>query len=820
MPGLVGEQRFSMVGDPNKLPAHSAADKPLGSAAPSGGGPPEGSPGGRHAATPGIPGPPSPDDNGAADFPFPETLLPQSAGPSAEDDGDAPLREGDLCKGRVVGILPSGVAVDFGRKTEGLVAIEEFADGSDLPQIGDDIDVIFQNRGSAGDYASLSYQSARRMVLWDGIEQAYRDRRPVPARVVSTVSGGLGVDIGLPAFLPSSQIDLRPPADVEALVGTEFAVQVVKFSRSRGNIVVSRRVLLEEEIRRQKTATLAKISLGAVVSGTVKNLTSYGAFVDLGGIDALLHITDLSYSRVNDPSDIVQVGESISAKVIKFDAERECVSLSLKALEPDPWEGSEDRYKPGERVSGRVTRIVEFGVFLEIEKGLEGLLHVDEISWSKRPPPPSKQFKVGQTVDCVVLKVESAKRRLSLSVKALTPDPWTTVAERYPTGTIVDGRVRSMTYYGAFIELEEGVEALLHVTDLTRDSKVRHPKDLLKKGRSVQAVVLHVDEEAKRIALGMKQLEPDAWDDFFASHFVGDVIEARVLRRTSFGVFVEAAPGLEALCHATELGGGGKRKGKGGPDIGHVYRFRILDMDDLERRLRLSRRGLPTDEVKPPEDVRSAPETGAAKAEAAPKPRKSSKRKRKRPKKMAASKPPKPEESTAQATEAEPTVVASADQPETPVKIEAESPPPSEQPEPAEAASPEDSVEAVSSPRPPEPEAADKENARADSKAVEATDVAEPDPAPVRKTEPEAEASDEAAESTPQQAAGPAKATAPKKVAARKKSATRKKTATRKKSATPKKSAKGMKAATSKKAAKRTKKAAPKSKRERTDKGP
>ena len=803
-----------MVGDPNNHPADSAADKPLGSAAPSGGGPPEGSRGGRHASTPGIPGPPSPDDNGAADFPLAETLFPQSAGPSAEDDGDAAPREGDLCKGRVVGILPSGVVVDFGRKTEGLVAIEEFADGSDLPQLGDDIDVIFQNRGNAGDYASLSYQSARRLVLWDGIEQAYHDRGPVPARVISTVSRGLGVDIGLPAFLPSSQIDLRPPADVEALVGTEFSVQVVKFSRSRGNIVVSRRVLLEEEIRRQKTATLAKISLGAVVTGTVKNLTSYGAFVDLGGIDALLHITDLSYSRVNDPSDIVQVGETISAKVIKFDPERERVSLSLKALEPDPWEGLEDRYGPGDRVSGRVTRTVEFGVFLEIEKGLEGLVHVDEISWSKRPPPFSKKFKVGQIVDCVVLKVESAKRRLSLSVKALTPDPWTTVAARYPTGTIVDGRVRSMTSYGAFIELEEGVEALVHVTDLTRDSKVRHPKDLLKKGRSVQAVVLHVDEEAKRIALGVKQLEPDAWDDFFASHFVGDVIEARVLRRTSFGVFVEAAPGLEALCHATELGGGGKRKGKGGPDIGRVYRFRVLDMDDLERRLRLSRRGLPTDEVKPPEDARSSPETGTAKAEAAPKPRKSSKRKRTRRTKKAAAKPPMPEESTAETAAAEPTVVAPSAQAETPVKIEAESPTRSEQPEPAEASSPEDSVEAVSGPRAPEPEEADTENTLADSEAVGVTDVAEPDPAPVRKTEPEAQASDEAADPTPQQAAGPAKAPTRKKAVARKKSATRKKAATRKQSA------KGSKAATPKKAAKRTKKAAPKAKEERTDKGP
>ena len=778
-----------MVGDPNNLPPHSAADKPLGASTPSGGEESEGPPAGRENVVPGIPGPPSPDDNGAADSPLPEALLPEADTPRPDDGADASLREGDLCRGRVVGILPSGVAVDFGRKTEGLVAIEEFADGSDLPQLDDEIDVVFQGRGSTGDYASLSYQSARRIVLWEGIEQAHRQGDAVPARVVSIVRGGLGVDVGLPAFLPASQIDVRPPADAEALVGTDFPVRIVKFSRSRGNIVVSRRVLIEEEIQRRKAETLSKISLGAVVSGTVKNLTSYGVFVDLGGIDALLHITDLSYSRVNNPSDIVKVGESIRGKVIKFDPERERISLSLKAMEPDPWEGLEDRYNPGDRVSGRVTRTVEFGVFLEIEKGLEGLLHVGEISWSKRPPHPSKRFKVGQTVDCVVLKIESAKRRLSLSVRALTPDPWTTVAERYLAGTIVEGKVLSITSYGAFVELEEGIEGLVHVTDLTRDPRVRHPKELLKKGRSVQAVVLHVDEESKRVSLGIKQLEPDAWDDFFASHFVGDVIEARVLRRTSFGVFVEPAPGLEALCHSTELGGGGKRNSKG-PTIGRVYQFRILDMDDIERRVRLSRWGLPAQEVKPAQEQSTESESGADAAKAAPKPRKSAKRKKSARKKKAATET-ESGDATAQPSGAE----MATETPAAPAEVTledasgnagdaADTPP--DEPRESEKKVSAGSEDGAGS-EDPTPEAKTAEPAT--SPTVSHEDSA---PEPVRESEAgETEpTSDAAAGEAPGQIAATAKAPARKKAAKRKKAA-----------AKPKKAAKRAKKAASSKQA-------------------
>ena len=807
-----------MVGDPNNLPPDSATDKPLGSAVPAGGEAPKDPRAGRETAAPGIPGPPSPDENGATDSPLPEAFLPPEDAPSPDNAADSALQEGDLCQGRVVGIIPSGVVVDFGRKTEGLVAIKEFSDGADLPQLDTEIHVIFQGRGSTGDYASLSYQSARRMVMSAGIELAHREGNPVAARVIAVVKGGLEVDIGLPAFLPASQIDVRPPADPEALVGAEFPVQVVKFSRSRGNIVVSRRVLIEDEIQRRKKETLSKISLGAVVSGTVKNLTSYGVFVDLGGIDALLHITDLSYSRVNTPSDIVQVGEVISGKVIKFDPERERVSLSLKAMEPDPWEGLEDRYAPGDRISGRVTRTVEFGAFVEVEEGLEGLLHAAEISWSKRPPNPSKRFKVGHTVDCVVLKIDSAKRRLSLSIKALTTDPWITVADRYRAGTIVEGKVLSMTSYGAFIQLEEGLDGLVHVTDLTRDPNVRHPKEFLTKGRSVQAVVLQVDEENKRVALGMKQLEPDPWDDFFALHFVGDVIEARVLRRTSFGVFVEAAPGLEALCHSTELAGGGHQRAQG-PTIGRVYQFRILDMDDLERRLRLSRRGLPAQEVKPKQSTED--KSGANADEAAPKQSRSAKRRKSARKKKAAVKETETLESTPPSSATETATQTPAAQAEVPAEetsgttVDDADTPPDKSRKSEEKVSAGIETEAASQIAAPPADIVEPAPAPTASKeAVTAplvAESAESDSAEARKTNAASqtapdEAPERAAQSEPVEAAAPEQTTVTTQPAARKKAAKRKKAAAPKKTA-PKKAATPKKAAP-KKAAARTKKTA------------
>ena len=574
-----------MVGNPNDFAVDAADDKvpnPIAASA-STSATPEGN-------VPGMPRPDSPIDGSDVDSSIPKTLVSTSS--LVPVNNSEQILKGDLCRGRVVGLLPSGVVVDIGRKTEGLIAADEFEKSSDIPSLGKEIDVIFQGGGCLAGYASVSHQSARRLALWKNLEQAHRDNSPVTAKVVAEVQGGLSVDIGLSAFLPRSQIDLQPPPKIEVLVGSEFPVQIVKLSRTRGSVVVSRRALLEEEIRRRKTKKLSEISLGSIVNGTVKNTTRHGVFVDLGGVDAFLHTADLSYSWVDRPSDVVKIGTAISATVIKFEPEQEQIVLSLKALEPDPWEDLKSRYTVGDCVSGKVVRVVDFGAFLEIEKGLEGLLHLSETSWSRRPLHSARKFKIGQSVECAILKIDSTKRRLSLSVKALIPDPWANIIHAYPVGTVVEGKVLSMAPYGVFIELEEGVEGLVHITDLSRDRRVQHPKEILKKGQGVLVVVLRIERESRRLSLGMKQLEPDPWDDFSASHYVGDVIEARVLYRTSVGVFVELIPGLEALCDWMELEDGDRGKDKGGLTIGRAYNFRILDLNDLQQRIRLSRRGI------------------------------------------------------------------------------------------------------------------------------------------------------------------------------------------------------------------------------------
>ena len=621
-----------MVGDQNGSGTDVAATRTLDSVSAETSKPSKGKPARQKLSVPGAPRPASSlIDSVDADFSAPEELS-ASIDTTPVEDTIKPARRGELYRGRVVGLLASGVVVDIGRKVEGLIDIEEFKEGLDLPQLGDNIDVIIQNDGNTDNYPSLSHKSARQKVLSERISQAYRDGSPVKAKVVSETQGGLKVDVGLPAFLPRSQIDLRPPQKTKELTESEFLVKVIKLSSEKGNIIVSRRAILEEDLRRRRAKTLSGISFGVTVEGTIKGIASYGVFVDLGGIDAFLHITDLSYGRVDNPSDIVQIGATIRAKVIKYDPKKERISLSLKAMKPDPWKTLEDRYKTGDHVSGQVTRIVNFGVFLEIEEGLEGLLHRSEVSWANRSTGLAKKFKVGQTVECMVSKIDSTQRHLSLSVKALTPDPWLEIDQTHPVGTVVEGKVVSVTTYGAFIKLQEDIEGLVHITDLTRDPIVRHPKEILRKGRAVQAVVLHVEKAKKRLSLGMKQLEPDPWDDFSVYHSAGDVIAARVLRRTSSGVLVEPAPGLKTLCHWTELGGSQKTKGE--LKSGQIYNFRILDLDNLRQQLRLSRRGVPRKEIRKIDNVDFNPKAQPIESSAQSSPQKSSRPRKTRQKKM------------------------------------------------------------------------------------------------------------------------------------------------------------------------------------------
>ncbi len=585
-----------------------------------------------HPPTPGMPAPSSSEAEAEeADFniPEPETAYQKVLKESAER---SMVKEGDLCKGEVVSVSPDGVFVDIGRKTEGVVALSDFNTAASPPSPGDEIDVIVTSLGSLGEHATLSYQSAQQRILWSRIESAYRETAALTGRVVGQVKGGLAVDLGVHAFLPASHVDIKPTGDLELLVGQDIYVRVLKFNKTRGNVVVSRRVLLEAELLRLKQETLAKLSEGALVSGTVKNLTSYGAFIDLGGLDGLLHVTDISYSRVKHPSDVIKVGDSISATVLKFDPEREKVSLSLKVLEPDPWEGAEERYQEGQRVTGRVVSTTEYGVFVELEKGLEGLIHSSEISWSRRGKRRSKALKAGREVECFVVKVDREARRVSLSIKRLKPDPWIDAAERYPMGTVVEGRVQNIAPYGAFLEIEEGIDGLVHLSDLTRDSKVRRPKDLLKKGENTRAVVLSVDTKNRRIALGIKQLEPDAWDTFFGTYLIGDIVTGRVTSQAKYGVFVELVPGVEALCHSSEIRNNPRKKSKGALRVGKSYPFKIIGLAEFEKRIRLSRRGLPNQApesqepdktpgaAKPKDDATGAEAGHLAEAAAAPPP--------------------------------------------------------------------------------------------------------------------------------------------------------------------------------------------------------
>ena len=538
-----------------------------------------------------LPSPSSSETNGREEQDT-ETVAAEEFGHQESPGGCGELpevRQGDLCCGRVVGILAEGAVVDIGGKTEGLIPIADFGDSDAEANLvpGAEIEVFVVSRAAAGDYVSLSYQRARRLRAWEKVEQGYRRRETLTARVVGRVKGGLSVDLGIPAFLPGSHVSLDPSNDLDRIVGEQIEVRVVKLNRTRGNVVVSRRQVLEEELRGRKEATLAKLSEGGVITGTVKSLAGYGAFVDLGGLDALLHVTDISYRRIQSPSEILSVGDEITAKVLRFDPEQERVSLSLKHLQPDPWQGAQERYKEGDRVSGCVVSVTDYGIFVELEPGVEGLVHVSEISWSRRVKQPSKVAKPGKDLSAIILSVDPKERRVSLSIKRLKPDPWTGATQRYPVGSIVEGRVRNLAAFGAFVEIEEGLEGLLHVSDLSWDGKVKHPREALRKGQKIKAAVLRVEEQNRRVSLGLKQLQSDQWDIFFANHTVGDRIQGAVKRRTNFGAFVEVAPGVQGLCHNSEISTNAHKKRANPLRMGQEYEFKIIRLDEFEKRIGL-----------------------------------------------------------------------------------------------------------------------------------------------------------------------------------------------------------------------------------------
>jgi small subunit ribosomal protein S1 len=512
----------------------------------------------------------------------------------------APPHEGELLQGRVVKVHPTDVIVDFGYKSEGLVPIEQFMlpDGTIPVQVGDQIDVMVDRQGPQPEgYILLSHLKASRLRSWDNLEKAHRDGLVVLGRVTGRIKGGLTVDVGVPAFMPGSQIDLRPTHNLDSFLGQDIPVKIVKLNRRRGNVVVSRKMAVEEESQVRKSAALENLQEGAVVTGAVKNLTEYGAFIDLGGIDGLLHVSDMSYGRITHPSEVLTAGDTITVKVLKFDRDKERISLGLKQLNPDPWETIEQHYPSGSKVIGRVVSVTDYGAFVELEPGVEGLIHISEMTWSRRMKHPTKVVKVGDQVESVVLDVRPQDRRVSLGIKQLEADPWTTVAERYDIGSVVEGRVRKLTDFGAFVEIEEGIDGLVHISDLSWTKRVKHPSEVLKKGQLVQAVILNIDAPNRRLSLGVKQLQPDAWESFFRTHQVGDVVRGRVCRAINFGAFVELAPGVEGLCHRSEIPGSSEHRADESPlPIGEEMDFKIVKLNETEKKIGLSIRALTDDE--------------------------------------------------------------------------------------------------------------------------------------------------------------------------------------------------------------------------------
>jgi small subunit ribosomal protein S1 len=498
-----------------------------------------------------------------------------------------------VLKGTVIKLTSTHVVVDIGAKSEGMVPIAEVMDHDGKPKVqaGEEIHVVRDKGQTEEGYIKLSFQKAQKLRAWDEIEKAYTDNQPIKATVMERTKGGVTVDIlSANAFLPGSQIDLRPVRNLDAMKGQTFDVAIVKLNKKRGNVVVSRKQLLEQEQTEKRSQLLGHLEEGTILTGVVKNLTEYGAFVDLGGIDGLLHITDMSWGRLTHPRDLVNVGDQIQVKVLKFDNDKQRVSLGFKQLTPDPWLDAEHRYPVGAHVTGRVISVTDYGAFVELEQGIEGLVHVSEMTWSKRAKHPSKLVGVNDQVECVVLSVNPTERRISLGMRQLAANPWDSLIEKYPVGATVEGRVRNLTDFGAFIEIEEGIDGLVHVSNLSWTKRVKHPSEVLKKGDRVKAIVLAIDSEKRRLSLGVKQLQPDVWESFFAQHRVGDIVHGKVLRVAAFGAFVEISEGIEGLCHNSEAVDGNGQQIHLEPGLEHD--FKIIKMSPEEKKVGLSIRAV------------------------------------------------------------------------------------------------------------------------------------------------------------------------------------------------------------------------------------
>ncbi len=513
------------------------------------------------------------------------------------------FQAGEVLEGRVVGIDKEYVMVDVGYKSEGQIPLREFMgdDGQLTVGVGDSTEVLLERWNAEEGTIRLSRSKALRRKVWDDILQAFEEERPVKGTIVSRVKGGVSVRIGDPsggikAFLPYSQIDLKPVKDPEELIGKTFDFSILKCNRKRENVVVSRRTLLEKVRAEKRAETLKTLEEGQVREGVVKNITDYGVFVDLGGIDGLLHITDMSWGRIDHPSQICKVGDTINVKVLSFDPETEKVSLGIKQLVEDPWLKAEEKYPVDSRVKGKVVSLTNYGAFVELEEGVEGLVHVSEMSWTKHVRHPSQIVSVGDIVEAVVLKVDPEAKRISLGLKQIEPNPWVLVEERYPVGTVIEGNVKNVTDFGVFIGIEEGIDGLVHVSDLSWSKRIKHPGEIYKKGDPIQAVVLNVDKDKERFSLGVKQLKPDPWESVPEKYPLGVQVTGKVTNVTDFGVFVELEEGIEGLIHVSEIGPGKVKTPVGMFEVGDEVTAKVINIAPLERRIGLSLKKISEDE--------------------------------------------------------------------------------------------------------------------------------------------------------------------------------------------------------------------------------
>jgi small subunit ribosomal protein S1 len=524
----------------------------------------------------------TPETSDTEDF---ATLFAQSEARSGQ------IEEGKVVSGTVIQLTKDYAVIDIGYKSEGQVPINEFvpAPGQDpAVKVGDKVEVLVESRENDTGMVVLSKEKADKMRIWDEISAACERDELVEGVIVGRVKGGLSVDIGVKAFLPGSQVDIRPVRNLDKLIGEKFKFKVIKFNKKRGNIVLSRRVLLEKEREELKKETLKNLKEGAILKGVVKNLTDYGAFIDLGGIDGLLHVTDMSWGRIGHPSEMFEVGQEVRVVVLKFDPASERVSLGLKQIQEDPWHRADEKYPVGSRVQGKVVSLTDYGAFIELEQGVEGLVHVSEMSWTKRVKHPSKLVNQGDKVEAVVLDIDPKAKRISLGMKQIEANPWTLLEDKYPIGSVIRGEVRNVTDFGIFVGVEEGIDGLVHVSDISWNERIKHPGEKFKKGDVVEAVVLNIDVENERFSLGIKQLQPDPWTTLAERHPVGSKLKGKVTKVTDFGAFVEIEPGIEGLVHVSELRDERVENPRDVVKEGDELDVKVIDMDPHERKVALS----------------------------------------------------------------------------------------------------------------------------------------------------------------------------------------------------------------------------------------